>query len=439
MTEAPNLPQSAAFKNLRRLFWLRNVMAAMLALAGWAAMGRYDIQLPLPAIAGSVMLMLLLNASTWWRLGRQKPAGDLELLTQLLLDMVILTGLFYATGGYTNPFVWMYLLPLTVAAVALPWRHTWLVAGLAVACYSALMFWYQPLPMMQMEMANHDMHMMQMPHDSGFSVHLLGMWAGFVVSAGVIAFFVERMGRTLREYDHLIAEARENALESERMLALGALATGAAHELGTPLATMAVLSKDLCEDYADQKELVQNLTLLRKQVDRCKEILSALAASTGQARTEEGHSVALDRFLEQLVDRWRDAHPAIRFDCTLHGALPAPVIMIDRTLGQALVNLLDNAADASPEHISAKGTWSQNEFEFEIHDDGPGITPEVARQAGTPFFTTKQGRGMGLGLYLARIILGRFGGTVSLANRPQGGTDTRIRLPLASLILRKSP
>ena len=250
MSNQAHLPQTAAFKNLLRMFWLRNVMAAVLALAGWAAMGLYDIPLPTHALTGAVLLMLGLNAGTWWRLGYAKPASDLELLIQLLLDMTILTGLFYATGGYTNPFVWMYLLPLTIAAVALPWRHTWFVAGLAVVCYSALMFWYQPLPMVAMDMSAtgmEDMHMTHMQHNSGFSVHLLGMWAGFVVSAGVIAFFVERMGRTLREYDQLISKARERALESERMLALGSLATGAAHELGTPLATMAVLTRELSD------------------------------------------------------------------------------------------------------------------------------------------------------------------------------------------------
>jgi two-component system, sensor histidine kinase RegB len=433
MSDSRDLPQSAAFRNLRRMFWLRNVIAAVLALAGWVAMGVYAIPLPTAALTAALLSMLALNAFTWWRLGRPNPVNDAELLTQLLLDMAILTGLFYATGGYTNPFVWMYLLPLTVAAVALPWRHTWLVAGLAIACYSALMFRYRPLPMMPMDMSG-----MSMRRDSGFSVHLLGMWAGFMVSAGVIAFFVERMGRTLREYDHLIADARENALESERMLALGAMAAGAAHELGTPLSTMAVLTRELIAEHAGQQDLVSSLTLLRGQLDRCKEILSSLAASAGQARTEDGHGVALDRFLEQIIERWRDAHPAIRFDCSLHGSVPAPRIMVDRTLGQALVNLLDNSADAARDGIRVRGAWTEAELGLEIHDDGPGMTPDVSRHAGTPFFSTKQGQGMGLGLYLARVILGRFGGTVMLENHLTGGTVTSIRLPLAMLALKES-
>lgn len=434
---------TAPLTNLRRLFWLRMVMAIVIGTASWAAMFFYDIALHPVTIVGAVILMLALNVFTWWRLKRHNPVGHMEILTQLLLDMTILTGLFYATGGYTNPFVWMYLLPLTVAAVSLPWRLTWLVAGLAVACYSALMFWYQPLPMPPMDMSGmdmanmsaEDMHMMHMSHQSGFSVHLLGMWAGFVVSAVVIAFFVERMGRSLREYDSLIAETRERALESERMLALGTLATAAAHELGTPLATMAVIAGEMMEDCAEQPQLAEPLALLRTQIDRCKNILTSITASAGQQRAEDGRGQALDDFLQKTIARWQDTRPVTEFDCVLQGGLPAPVIAVDRTLGQALVNLLDNAADASPHHISLSGGWTRAELSLTIRDHGPGLSPEVANNIGTPFFTTKEDNGMGLGLYLARIIFERFGGTVELANHPQGGAVTKVHLPLKALLV----
>lgn len=434
---------TAPLTNLRRLFWLRMVMAIAIGSTSWVAITFYDIKLSPDTIVGAVLLMLVLNAFTWWRLKRHKPVGHMEMLAQLLLDMTILTGLFYVTGGYTNPFVWMYLLPLTVAAVSLPWRLTWLVAGLAVGCYTMLMFWYQPLPMQPMDMSGmdmsnmsaRDMHMMHMSHQSGFSVHLLGMWAGFVVSAGVIAFFVERMGRSLREYDNLIAETREKTLESERMLALGTLATAAAHELGTPLATMAVITGEMIDDCVGQSQLAEPLVLLRAQIDRCKDILTSITASAGQQRAEDGRGQALDDFLQQTIDRWQDTRPETVFDCVLQGKLPAPSIAVDRTLGQALVNLLDNAADASPHHVSLSGGWTGTELSLAIRDHGAGLSPEIASSVGTPFFTTKEDRGMGLGLYLARIILERFGGTVELANHPQGGAVTRIHLPLKALLV----
>jgi two-component system sensor histidine kinase RegB len=430
---------NAPLTNLRRLFWLRTLMAGVIGTAAWIAISVFNVALKPGVIIGALLLMSALNAFTWWRLRRPLPVSHVEMLTQLLLDMAILTGFFYVTGGYTNPFVWMYLLPLAVAAVSLPWRQTWLIAAVSIACYSALMFWYEPLPIMQMDMssmtAEEHMQMMHGHHESGFSLHLLGMWAGFVVSAGVIAFFVERMGRSLREYDQLIAQTREKALESERMLALATLATAAAHELGTPLSTMAVVAGEMADDCAEQPQLAQSVALLRSQIERCKTILTSITASAGQQRAENGQRQALDEFLSATIARWQDTRPATRFECRLHGPLPAPVIAADRTLGQALVNLLDNAADASPEQVELNGEWTATELNLTLRDHGPGLSPEAERRIGTPFFTTKEDNGMGLGLYLARIILERFGGTVQLVNHPRGGAVTHIRLPLNTLLV----
>lgn len=445
MIDALISPQTAVFKNLRRLFWLRNVMVAGLVLAAWAAIGIYDLELPLVPVACAMGLLIVLNGVAWWRLRQPRPASDMELLVQLLLDMAALTLLFYYTGGYTNPFLWMYLLPLTVAAVALPWRHTWLIALLAVGCYSALMFWYQPLSMMAMDMSSMDMsgmsreemRKMHMGHqESGFSIHLLGMWAGFVVSALVIAFFVERIGRNLRDYDRLIAEAREKMLESERILALGTLATAAAHELGTPLATMAVVAGEMADEVVDRPQLAASLALFRTQIGRCKEILTSITATAGQQRAEDGQGLGLDKFLEQTIAHWRDMRPETRLEYHMQGGHPAPVIAVDRTMKQALVNLLDNAADASPGHVEISGRWDAGELSLAIRDYGAGLSPEIADKAGTPLFTTKADHGMGLGLYLARIIFERFGGTVDLQNHPEGGSLATIRLPLKALTIK---
>lgn len=414
---------SAASKNLRRLFWLRGVMIVFISAT---ALLLHLLAIPLPVlpIAGALGGMLLLDAVTWLRLRSPDSVGEGELLLQLLGDIAALSMLFYFTGGYSNPFVWMYLLPLAIAAVALRTAQVWLVAALAVGCYSTLVFFHVPLS---------HLHVHAMA-GVGLDIHLVGMWLGFVVSAGLIAVFVTRIGQNLREYDRLTAEARELALESERMLALGTLAAGAAHELGTPLATMAVLARELGEEHADRPQLAESLALLRQQIDRCKAILGSLAASTGQARAEDGHGIALDAFLQQAVQRWRDTRPAVQFAHELQGTGPVPQIVADRTLGMALVNLLDNAADASPEQVEMHGAWDEAELRLTIRDHGAGLTPEAAAHAGTPFFTTKQDDGMGLGLYLARMILGRFGGSVTLQQHPQGGTVASVRLPLSGLL-----
>jgi two-component system sensor histidine kinase RegB len=424
MPETTHTAREVTTQNLRRLFWLRNVMIVFLSSTTLLLLF-LNIPLHLLPIGVTVGSMLLLNAITWMRLKRNRNVSEIELLCQLLGDIALLTGLFYFTGGYSNPFVWMYLLPLAIAAVALRVIHVWLVAALAVGCYSVLVFFHVPLSHLHV-------HAFE---GIGLDIHLAGMWLGFVVSAGIITVFVARIGNSLREYDRLIAQAREEALESERMLALGTLAAGAAHALGTPLATMAVLTREMSDEHANQPELTRNLALLRTQVDRCKDILSSLASSTGQARGEGANGIALDDFLEQTLERWRDMHPSVQFDCALQGSLPAPVIAADRALGMALVNLLDNAVDASPERIAMQGAWDENALQLSIRDYGKGLAPETAANMGKPFFTTKEQKGMGLGLYLARMILGRFGGSATLQSHPDRGTVTSIHLPLKTLVI----
>jgi two-component system, sensor histidine kinase RegB len=418
---------SATLKNLRRLFWLRNVMIVFLSSTALALL---YLNIPLHAlpIVTAVSSMLALNTLTWLRLRRHGNVGEGELLVQLLGDIATLTALFYFTGGYSNPFVWMYLLPLSIAAVALRTAYVWLIAALAVGCYSALVFYYEPLSHLHLHSQG----------GAGLDIHLVGMWLGFVVCACMIAVFVARIGQNLREYDRLIAETREKALESERMLALGTLATAAAHELGTPLATMAVVAGEMAADCTNQPQLSEQLALLRSQIDRCKQILTSITASAGQQRAEDGQGQALDDFLRQTLARWRDTRPAIQVTCLLQDKGPTPAIAVDRTLGQALSNLLDNAADASPEGIEVSCEWDNSELRLDIRDHGPGLAPDVAEKAGTPFFTTKQAQGMGLGLYLARMIFERFGGSVRLGSHPQGGTLTQVRLPLNILLIKEA-
>jgi two-component system sensor histidine kinase RegB len=420
-------PLSAAAKNLRRLFWLRTVMIGFLTLT-LLLLVHLNIPLKIAPIAAAVGSLILLNAFTWWRLHSARHLDEFELLLQLLGDIAALTVLFYFSGGYSNPFVWMYLLPVAIAAVALRTLSVWLIAALAIACYSALVFWHVPLSHLHVHTVV-GMHL---------DIHLVGMWLGFMVSAGIIAFFVTRIGQSLRDYERMMALARENALESERILALGTLATAAAHELGTPLATMAVLTRELSSEYAGNPQLQEDLALLRKEVDRCKNILTTLTSSAGQARVEQAGGIALDDFVGQTLARWRDTRPAVELEARLEGELPSPQIAADRTLGMALVNLLDNAADASPGKVDIDVRWNRQQLDITIRDYGPGLSEAVAASAGKPFFTTKEEKGMGIGLYLTRMILSRFDGTVTLENHPQGGTLTEVRLPITDLIVERS-
>jgi two-component system sensor histidine kinase RegB len=409
--------------NLQRLFVLRNIAIAGQALTLVLVVRALGMALPVAAMASVIVILALLNLLTRWRLQRAWPVKDVELFAQLLLDVLALTLLLYFSGGSTNPFVLLYLLPITLTAAALPGFYTWAMAGISIVCYSLLMLAYRPLPHMHTQ------------HGNEFDQHVLGMWLGFVMSAALIAYFVVKMGQTLRDRDHTLAALREDQLRNERILALGTLATGAAHELGTPLSTMAVLIKEM-ERETDDADLADKLAILRDQVARCKRILSSLTESAGQVRAESGGSMRLDSYLEEVVANWRGVRPAAQVVTQWRGVQPAPTLLAEHTLSQAITNILNNAADAAPGPVEVVGLWDERELRLEVCDRGPGLTPAAEKNAGTLFFTTKEaGQGLGLGLFLAHATLNRFGGTVQLFNRKGGGACTRLVLPLTDLLV----
>lgn len=421
---------NATRQNMQRLIVLRSVVMVCLTTV---IVGLRLASIPLPvlplllAIAG----LGFLNGVAWWRLNHTLQTTQRELFAQLLGDITALSMLFYFSGGYSNPFIWMYLLPITVAAVALRAAYAWIIASLSIACYTLLMFYHVPLSHLHMHAqlgAENSIHL---------DIHLVGMWLGFVVSSIIVAIFIARIGQNLRDYDKTIAIVREKSLESERMLALGTLATSAAHELGTPLATMAIISKELTQDYASQPELLQQLEIMQKQVSRCKEILSSITRNAGQARADAGQGFTLRNFLQEAIQRWRDTRPATELVVNMPNVADNPVIFMDRTFTQALLNLLDNAADESPERILFDAHWDEKTLKIQIRDFGAGLSDETKRRLGTPFFTSKNDEGMGLGVYLTQVTLARYDGELSLNNHPDGGVLTLVHLPLKNLRIKK--
>jgi two-component system sensor histidine kinase RegB len=414
--------------NLRRLVALRTISLLAQAAMAVIAVRWLDILLPLEPITGLLLAGALLNLLTWLSLRRSWPVRDTELFTHLVLDVLLLTALLYFSGGSTNPFAPLYLLPLTLTAAALSWRFTWPMLLLATACYSLLLFFYVPLEHRHQDIAAHVL--------DDFRVYVIGTWLGFLLSGCLIAFFAVRMRETVRERDRLRARMREQELRHERMLALGTFAAGAAHELGTPLATIAVLAKELLR--TDERD-AQRLRVLREQVDRCKAILGSLTAAVGETRAESASACELDQYLSQLIDRWRDVHPHLEPQVRLHGTSPPPRIVAELTLNQALLNVLNNAAEASS-CVAIEAHWNDAALDLEISDRGSGFSPHVLEHVGEPFFTTKPpGSGMGLGLFLARSTLERCGGTLRLANRAEGGAVCRIHLPLTQLLITTVP
>ncbi|MCR4304268.1 MAG: ATP-binding protein [Gallionella sp.] len=423
-------PASALFSsfaiNLRRLVVLRCIALSGQLIVVWVVVANLHMALPLRPLIGIIAAMALFNFLTWLRMRRPWSVVEAELFAHLVLDVAALTALLYFSGGATNPFVILYLLPLALTAAALPAGYAWAMVAVSIACYTLLLFYYIPLPQSHAE------------HDD-FGLHVYGMWLGFLLSAGLIAWFAVRMGETRRSRDRLLAQMREDELRNERIVALGTLAAGAAHELGTPLSTMAVLSKEMEHDAGISPSMRENVSVLRQQIDRCKSILSSLSASAGASRAEGGRSVRLENYLADIVNHWQEMRRGVSVRRHFEGTQPSPEIIAEQTMSQAIVNILNNAADSSPENIDIGARWNEQELVLEISDRGAGLTPDAVRAAGQPFFTTKApGQGLGLGLFLAHATLRRLGGSVQMYNREGGGLCTQLVMPLSSLRVKRS-
>jgi len=401
--------------NLHRLFMLRNIAITGQLVAVYVTQIVLHIPLPILSISLVIFTLALFNLFTVFRLRWGGKVTQLEFLLQLLVDVLVLTALLYLTGGATNPFVLMFLLPVIIATAVLSPRYTWVLTLVTAVCYSLLMWKYKPLPM-----SHHS--------DDGFSQHVFGMWVSFVVSAAVTAYFVVAMRRTLQSKQRELNAAREQQLRDEQLVVLGTLAASTAHEMGTPLGTMHLLSDELKETVEDPAAQ-EIITTLKEQVTRCKDALANLSAAAGSVQLGGGNIIPVDDFLRDILEEWQQSRPTIQINTDWQGVNPPPGILADRTLSQALCNILDNAADASPDDIEWLANWDTNSLAMEINDRGTGLSSDAEQLVGNRPYSEK-GDGMGLGLFLADSIINRFSGEVHLVKRDGGGVTTRIRLPL---------
>jgi two-component system sensor histidine kinase RegB len=405
---------------LRRMVALRSIAIAAQLITLAVVWKILELKLDWEPMLLTIATLASINLFTLLRLRNVRIVSNPELFAQLSVDVIALTILLYYGGGSTNPFISLYLLPLVIAAATLPARYTWSMAALTVACYSLLMVYYIPLP----HIHHHE--------DEAFNIHVMGMWLGFVISAVVVAYFVVQMAHAVRQRDEMLARVREEILRNERIVALGTQAAGAAHEMGTPLSTMAVVIGELQRSAASPSELRDSLTILDEQVRGCKRILDKIMASA-----QDSGAVMLrpaDALMAEVVDEWQLLRPTAQYHYHSSGVQPAPRINVDVTLRAALMNLLNNAADASPQPIDIHVHWDAANFKLEIRDHGQGLSNEASLKAGSAFFTTKKD-GRGLGLFLANATIERMGGTVRLFNREGGGATTELTLPLVGAII----
>lgn len=403
---------SASRQNLWRLVLLRLLVLIAQAASVGAAYVFQVVPLSWGPLCVVLGLSLALCVLTILRLRGPWPVTDLEYAVQLACDLIIHSLLLYYSGGSSNPFVSYYLVPLAIAAATLPWLYSGVLSALALLGYILLLFWYDPIVV---------------PLEYRSSLLVYGMLLSFALAAALITFFVARMAAELRRQERNQAQRREADMRDQRLLAVATQAAGAAHELGTPLATMSVLIKELRREHTDPL-LQEDLALLQEQVRLCKDTLQQLVRAAEADRRQGAEAQSAVLWVEAALNRWHLMRPEANYRYQRLGEGPTPRLAVTPDLTQALLNLLNNAADACPENLDIRLDWGAKEICISIRDHGPGVPLSIAEQIGKPFFTTK-GKGFGLGLFLSQASVTRAGGSVKLYNHEDGGTLTELRLP----------
>jgi two-component system, sensor histidine kinase RegB len=426
---------TAAKANLQRLAFIRVIVITGQLAATTYAYGWLRASLNYAWMFAVISALAAVTIFTFWRLRRSWPVTDIEFFVQLLLDVSSLSAMLFASGGATNPFVSYYLIPLAIAATVLPWLYTLTLAFVCIGAYSALLFFYEPLPLFSPPSAH-------IHHGSTINPHIFGMWCNFALSAALITFVIVRMANALREQQLELNNRRESALHGEQLLAVATLAAGTAHELGTPLATMTLVLDEIQNGLdevrseptrGNDEQLRSDIATLKQQTQICRATLKKLVNTAETHRHQQFITQRADEFLCEVLERWQVVRPAARHrlhvsDASSIESGAVPLIRVDEALRQAIIHLLDNGADTQSGPIELQLSWNDAIIELRIRDHGAGIPLEIAEQLGKPFVTNKGG-GLGLGLFLSHATIERCGGDIRLYNHPTGGTEAVLRLP----------
>lgn len=413
---------SAPKQNLYRLLLIRWLLLLGLVFGVMIANRVFAANLPVATLGIILAIAVTVNLFTHYRLSRPWPLTHFEFAVQILLDIIGISFIFYFSGGATNPFVSYYLVPLIISAATLPWIYTSTFALLSLGAYSLLLFYYLPIAALEPSLGEHA------GHGGEFHPHILGMWFNFLLSAALITFFIVRMSTALREQERELSVRQEDNLRDEQVLAVATLAAGTAHELGSPLTTMKVLLSEIEHDNTDNPRLQKDLQTLRQQINLCSATLKQLTVRAEIADLQQKAEKPIKQYFQSVIDRWLLIRPDVKAEVYFEGDDNIRS-HFHPTLDQAIINLLNNSADASPEAVDIHVSWNQQQVKVSIADSGAGIPADVRRQLGKPFVTTK-GKGLGLGLFLSNATISRSGGTIKLFDRGGGGTITLIELPL---------
>jgi two-component system sensor histidine kinase RegB len=376
-----------------------------------------------------------------WALYRYKSKArisDFELFAGLMVDVVAFTAQLYLSGGTSNPFILLYLLPVIIGSVLLKPLYAWSIAASTLVFYAGLSFFRQSYP------AAHEHHG---GTSAGFDMHVHGMMIAYAMAACLVVFFVSRITANLRARDQELAQLQQQSAENAQIVRMGLLSAGAAHELGTPLTTLSVILKDWHDLSVPRKraEQLADIQTMQAQLERCKAIITGILSASGSARGEGAMATSLRGFLEQTLGDWQNQNPDVILDAYLE--VPEVSVAADRVMSQTLTHLLDNAVEAAgrDKTVVFMARVEADMLILAVDDEGPGFHPDILSRIGEPYLSTKDeaGRsGRGLGLFLGHNTLRSLGGQLIASNRASAGRKgpgarVELRLPLGAILLQE--
>lgn len=417
---------------LQRLMLLRLFVTLTCLLALVILLPFTDIEVPVAAVIAIVLSVFVSVIAGYWRLRHSTAIAAGELLGHLLIDAALLVALLSVTGGVSNPLISYLLVLLAVSATLLPRVMAVSFAVGSIAVYTLFLL-LDLSSGQQMSMGPENQQMT-------FQLHLVGMWVIFVVSAALITVFVTRMAEAIRARELNLAQAREDALRGEQLIAIGTLAAGTAHALGTPLSTMSVLLSDLdgvAMEHLASPEVKEDISTLRQQVTRCRNSLTQLTRYYHKDERHAERSTTLQDFAADIRDYLVNIHPTSNIKLDMQN-VDNKRLKSDPSIKHAVINIIENGIKAARHEVhvrvktlaaARRDSPDQESVEILITDDGPGIPEEVMANLGEPFISVRN-QGMGLGIYLANASIQRLGGSIEMSNAQGGGAQTRILLPL---------
>jgi two-component system sensor histidine kinase RegB len=405
-----------------RLRWL----AALGQLAAiFIVVQGLEFDVPVVPCVAIVGLSALLNLALQIAFNPMQRLEPVYAAALLALNIVELAALLFFTGGLQNPFSFLFLAPVLISATALPVRLTIALGLLAVACASVLVFFHLPLPW------DSDEQPLVLP-----PIYLFGVWLSIVVAIGVTSLYAFQVTEEARKLSDALAATELVLTREQHLTQLDGLAAAAAHELGTPLSTIFLISRELEKSLGDNGQLAGDIKTLREQAQRCRDILAKITQLSATGAPFD--RMPLSTLIEESVAPHRDFGVAIKVRIAVAGT-SEPVGTRNPAILYGVGNILENAVDFARQAVEVNAWWNTETVEIIISDDGPGFAPDILKRIGEPYLSRRRGtdepqhghRGLGLGVFIARTLLERTGAKVSFTNRvfPDHGAVVQIAWP----------